>query len=124
MNDQEWERMRGFIAWGMLGVIIIIGVSIVASLVLLGQRSSAMFNPFFFHAFFPFHFGFLVPIFLIFVIFLLARWIFWPWREQSSHSFTSQCHDNAQSMVKERYTKGEITKEQFEQMTLDLKRAD
>lgn len=121
MNDQEWKRARRFVAWGAFGLIILVAASIIASLLFFGLRSSGTFYPFFPAYFFPFHFGFLVPLFLLFVIFLVARWIFWPWSEGHSHRFTSQYHDNAQSILKERYAKGEITKVQFEQMMLDLK---
>jgi putative membrane protein len=125
MNDQEWKRVRGFIAWGILGIIILVGVSIVASLVFFGPRSSGNFYPFFFPVFFfPFHFGLIGGIFLIFIIFLVVRWVFWPWREGNSYHSYPQYHDNSYNILKERYARGEITKEQFEQMTLDLKRND
>jgi putative membrane protein len=125
MNDQEWRRMRGFIAWGVFGLVILLGVSIIASLLFFGPRSSGTFYPFFPAFFFPFHFGWLGSIFIILLVFLIVRWVFLPWRRNgNSPSSYSQYHDGAHSILKERYAKGEITKEQFEQMMLDLKRSD
>jgi putative membrane protein len=125
MNDQEWRRVRRFIAWSIFGLIVLVGVSIIASLPFFGPRSSGTFHPFFPAFFFPFHFGWLGGIFLIFVVLLIARWVFLPWRNEDSSTSYSQNHDNAaQYILKERYAKGEITKEQFEQMMLDLKRSD
>ena len=128
MNDQEWKRVRGFIAWGVFGLIILVAVSIIASLLFLGPRASGTFYPFFpAFFFFPFHFGWLVGgIFLILVFFLIARWVFLPWRNgNTSSSYRQPSGDNsARNVLKERYAKGEITKEQFEQMMLDLKRSE
>jgi putative membrane protein len=125
MNDQEWERVRGFIGWGIVGLIILAGASIVASLVSFGPRSYGTLHPFF-PAFFPFHFGLLGGIFLIFVVFLVARWVFWPSSRgrNSIRSYSQQHHDDASDILKERYAKGEITKEQFEQIMRDLKQHD
>lgn len=57
MSDQEWRRIRRFLAWGVFGLIILIGVSIIASLLFFGARSQGTFYPFFPAYFFPFHFG-------------------------------------------------------------------
>jgi hypothetical protein len=65
MNDQEWRRARGFVAWGIFGLIVLVGVSIIASLLSFGLGSSGAFYPFFRAFFFPFHFGWLGGIFLI-----------------------------------------------------------
>jgi putative membrane protein len=124
MSDQEWRRIRRFVAWGIFGLILLVGVSIIASLLFFGTRTSGTFYSFF-PGFFPFHFGWLGGIFIILVFFLIARWIFSPWRNGNSSTSYSQKSDNgAQYILKERYAKGEITKEQFEQMLLDLKRTD
>ena len=122
MNDQEWRRARGYIAWGIFGLIILVAASIIASLLIFGPRSPGTFYPFFF----PFHFGWLGGIFIILVFFLIARWIFLPWRNgNTSGSYRQHSDDNsARNILKERYAKGEITKEQFEQMMLDLKRSE
>jgi putative membrane protein len=124
MNDPEWRRVRGFIAWGVFGLVILVGVSIIASLLVFGLRSPGTFYPFFPAFFFPFHFGWLGSIFIFLVVFLIARWVFLPRRNGNSLSSYSQYHDGAHKILKERYAKGEITKEQFEQMMLDLKRSD
>ena len=126
MNDQEWRRVRRFIAWGVFGLIVLVGVSIIASLLFFGARWSGSFYPFFPAFFFPFHFGWLGGIFIILVFFLISRWVFLPWRNgNTSSSYWQHSGDNsARNILKERYAKGEITKEQFEQMTLDLKRSE
>ena len=126
MTDQEWKRVREFIAWGVFGLIVLVGISIIASLLFFGPRSSGTFYPFFPTFFFPFHFGWLGGIFIVLVFFLLARWVFLPWRNGNTSSSHRQHHDDngAINILKERYAKGEITKEQFEQIMLDLKRSE
>jgi putative membrane protein len=125
MNDQQCRRARGFIAWGIFGLIILVGVLIIASLLFFGARSQGTFYPFFPAYFFPFHFGWLGGIFLSLVVFLIARCVFLPWRNGNQTSSSSQHHDDgAYSILKELYAKGELTKEQFQQMMLDLKRSD
>jgi putative membrane protein len=125
MNDQEWRRARGFIAWGVFGLIILVAASIIASLLFFGLRSPGTFYPFSPAFFFPFHFGWLGGIFIILLVLLIASWVFLPWRNRNLPGSYSRPHDDgAYSILKERYAKGEITKEQFEQMMLDLKRSN
>jgi putative membrane protein len=117
MNDQESTRVGKYVAWGLVGLIILVGVSIATSLIFFASRSSGSFYPLF--PIFPFHFGLFGGIFLIFIIFLVARLLFWPRRKyylNSNSHHSSDAHD----ILRERYAKGEITKEQFEQMMRDL----
>src|SRR5215469_11574301 len=123
MNDQESKSLRRYVVWGLLGLIILVGASIAASVVFFVSRSSATSYPFFPFPFFPFHFGFLGIILLLFIIFWVARWGFWPWNGRR-RDYYSEYRDQADEILRERYAKGEITKEQFEQMMQDLKRHD
>lgn len=121
MSDQESIRIRRIIGWGIIGLIAVVGISIALSFYFAPWRPGGGFGyPFFF----PFHFGWLGGILLIFIILFIARWFLWPWRRRGGpgyHSDSSnQQRPDAVSIVKERYAKGEITKEQFEQMMRDL----
>ena len=122
MNDQESKSLRRYVVWGLLGLIIIVGASIATSVVFFVSRSPATSYPSF-PIFFPFHFGFLGIILLLFIIFWVARWWFWPWNGRR-RAYYSEYRDQADEILRERYAKGEITKEQFEQMMQDLKRHD
>jgi putative membrane protein len=119
MNNRESGGVKRYVAWGILGLIILVGVSIATSLIFFAHRSSGSFYPFF--PFFPFHFG-LFGIFFIFIILLVARWVFWlrSWYYPGSSSQNNQ----ARNILRERYAKGEITMEQFEKMMRELKQYD
>ncbi len=132
MTNQESNSTRRIVGWGIIivGLIIVIGLLIAVSLYYFAPWRPGVVGgdfdyPFFFPSF-PFHFGWLGPIFLILIVFLIARWFFWPLRERggegaSYYLYPKQQRPDAESIVKERYAKGEITKEQFEQMLRDLR---
>lgn len=74
--------------------------------------------------FFPF--GFFFAFFWIFAIFWFIRWIFWPrrWGYGWGWGYYGRRYwgygDRAYYILRERYARGEITKEQFDQMMRDL----
>jgi len=67
---------------------------------------------FFFPFFFPFGF-----IFFIFIVLVLSRLLFWPWGWRRGYWHH---HDEAADILRQRYARGEITKDQFTQMMRDL----
>jgi putative membrane protein len=106
MSERESIRVRQIAGWGIIGLIAVIAVSIALSFYFApGDRGF----------FFPFHFGWLGGIFLIFLVFWIAKWFFWPRGGWYRHGYRT-----AESILKERYAKGEISKEQFDQMMRDL----
>ncbi len=72
--------------------------------------------PFFGWYFFPFGF-----FFIFFIVFFVARVIFWPWgwgwgwRRRYGYGY-----GDAHEILRQRYARGEISKEQFDQMSRDL----
>jgi putative membrane protein len=119
MSEQGSNRIRRIIGWGIIGLIVVIGLSVALSLYFAPWRPGGFDYPFFF---FPFHFSWLGAIFLIFIILLLAKWLLRPWRRgERYYSYPHQQRVDPASIVRERYAKGEITKEQFDQMLRDLR---
>ena len=121
MSNQESTRVGKYVAWGLVGLMILVGISIATSLIFFASRSSGNFYPPI--QFFPFHFGLFSAIFLIFIIFLIARLLFWP-RSKYYLNSNSRHRIDAREILRERYAKGEITMEQFEKMMRDLKQYD
>jgi putative membrane protein len=79
--------------------------------------------------FFPFGFGWVWGLFGIFFVFWIFRWIFWGWGGGWGWGWGWgwgyrgrywRRYDQAVAILRERYAKGEITKEQFDQMMRDL----
>jgi uncharacterized membrane protein len=93
------------IAWGIVGLIAVIGISIALSFYFAPRPLGGFYYPFF-----ALHFGWLGGIFLLFIVFWIARWFIWPWRGGYYYRYQ---HSNAEFILKERYAKGEITREHF-----------
>ena len=104
------DRARRIIGWSLMVAIAAIGISIVVLLLLAPRFADGPY---------PFRFGWFGSIFLIFAGFWVARWLIWPWRGR--YPYPHQYRTDAASIVRERYAKGEITREQFEQMLRDLR---
>jgi putative membrane protein len=116
--DGGRHRMRPF-GWVVLGLL---AAFVVGSLALWGFSLATGHAPFFFSApypyFFFFPFGFLFFLFFVFFIVRLIFWGgWWGWRGR----YRGYYHwGDAKEVLRQRYARGEITKEQFEQMNRDL----
>jgi uncharacterized membrane protein len=108
MSDQSgrsWNLSR------LVGVLLMMPIGIVLAFVLLYFGvSRGGFSP-----------GELLVVFLvIFVVLSVARMLFWRSRRGSMRRYWRQ--DESVRILRERYARGEITKEQFDQTLQDLKR--
>lgn len=107
MSEHDSSRIRQIAGLSIVGVVTVIGIAIAASL---------FFSPRPLGGFLPF--GWFGGIFLIFIVFWVARWLIWPWK---GGYYAGYRYRNAESILRERYAKGEITREQFQQVMDDLK---
>jgi putative membrane protein len=71
--------------------------------------------PYFGWFLFPFGFSF-----VIFILFFAFRWLWFPWRGRYYLGGWYRHRDEAEDILRQRYARGEITKDQFDQMTRDL----
>ena len=61
------------------------------------------------------------PLFLLFALFWAVRWFLWPWGWGGGYSRRGYWHgDESYYILRARYARGEITKEQYDQMMRDL----
>jgi uncharacterized membrane protein len=109
MTQQERNsRLMQFAGW-VIGLIILIGISIAASLIFAPWSSGSGFYPFFF----PFHFGWLGGIFLVFIVFLVLRLLFWP-RRWNDHRPDLHYRDDAH-----KYSERDMPKEKLQKNSLN-----
>jgi len=116
---------RGMMGWifGALVLLLLVGVFVVPFF----YGSVAGPNGYYPRPYFFFPFGFLI---FFFVIFFVSRGLFggwgWGWRGGYSRGYWRHggYWGDAEEILKLRYAKGEITKEQFDQMMRDLQAHD
>lgn len=122
MSENDWGRPSRIFRWVMVGVVILIAVWFVTSLVffVMQPMQSAYYPMQGFHPFF-FPFGWLFGFFAIFILFGALRWLFWPWGYGHRRRYW-RYRDESYYILRERYAKGELTKEQYEQMMQDLQK--
>ena len=111
--SRDLSRNRG-IPWFSVAIAVLV-VAILA-IVVLGSflRPPEYATGQAFYPWFPFGFFWIWPLFGFLFIFLVARWFFWGWGWRSG--YRRYYESDAERILAERYAKGEITKEQFEQM--------
>ncbi len=113
---EEHRRRRRRIGLVFLGVVLAIAVLFV---VLLYERGTAGSGggPYFF----PW-WGFFGIFFLLWIAFFAVRVAFWTTRGSGSRRYNGGGpHQNAWAIARQRYARGEITREQYQQIMNDLR---
>ena len=103
MNGYGWRRPSFLVAFGVLALLVLV---------------AALFLPPFVRTFYPF--GFFRGFIFFFLFFGAFRWFFWGWGWRRGYGYYGGHDDRAHRILRERYARGEITKEQLDQMMRDL----
>jgi putative membrane protein len=109
-NDNQSNHRRPW--WRIFGFILMLPIGIIIALVLIFAINGNSGNP-------PGHL--LLILLAIFLVLFIVRMIFWSsrrrhWRQQLEKNRPIR-------ILRERYARGEITKEQFDQMLQDIRRS-
>lgn len=117
MHDGEWQRGRTWAYIGLGVMFVLIGAGIFFS-VLNGNTVTSM--PIYYPGQFWMPFFWVWPLVGVFFVVWVIGWAFsWPWRSRGSR-YGRRWGDPAHQILRERYARGEITKDQFDQMMRDL----
>jgi putative membrane protein len=109
--------------FGAVFALFLVGL-VVGLLAFIGVFGRFAPGPYYAGPFFFFPFGFLVLAFLIFAVFRFAFWG-WGWRRGYYHgSWGASSDPYALQILDQRYARGEITKEQYDQMKNDILRKE
>ncbi len=112
-NGNEAAHFRRMVRWGIIGLFVLIGAAIVVSILFRAFVAPGPYYPGFF--FFPF------GLLFLFLLFFGFRWFFrpWGWGWGYRPGYWGQGQD-AVEILKQRYARGELTRDQFEQMMRDV----
>jgi putative membrane protein len=106
---------RAWLLLPVLGVVAVVGIA--AAFYFYGPSPVSAYP---YYGWFPFPWFFIFPV--IFLIFFAFRWIWWGGWGWRGGWYYRQYYDPALEILKERFARGELTKEQYEQMAKDLER--
>ena len=98
----------------MILALVLVALSVIFLVV---RPISATYRPSYYPFFFPV--GIFFWIFIFFSVFWMLRWVFRPWGYRRRDW---RYRDESYYILRTRYAKGEITKEQFEQIMQDLEK--
>jgi len=121
----QTRHRRGMIGWVIGGLVILL----LAGLFVVPLLNGLPARPFAYYPFFFFPFGFLIFFFAIFFVVRVLVWGLgwgWGWRGGYSRGYWrgQGYYGDAKEILRQRYAKGEINKDQFDQMMRDLKAQD
>ena len=125
MQSNYDERHHGGIhwfGWLILALLLVAVVVFVGSILVHGYYApTTPYAGYPFYGWFFFPFGFIFFFIIIFFIFRLAFWGFggWGWRRRYWYG-RGYGYGDAKEILRQRYARGEITKDQFDQMMRDL----
>ena len=120
-SQYGWRHPGRFFLWGFVAFLAVVGTIAAVSYIF---RPIAAGYPFGW-GFFPF--GFFFAFFWIFAVFWFVRFLFWPSRWGYRHrqwGYGWGYSDRAYYILRERYARGELTKDQYDQMVRDLQQHD
>ncbi len=120
VHSRSVRSRKGFMGW-ILGILLaILVVGLVASVLFYNAPYMTGPGPYYYypHPFFGFFFFPLGFILFFIFIFFIVRLAFRPWRRGYYGHWRTW--DDAHEILRQRYARGEITKDQFEQMQRDL----
>jgi putative membrane protein len=98
----------------IIGVLVVVGLAV--AFFFYGPHAVGVYP--WYGWWFPFPLFFIIPV--IFLVFFGFRWFLWGGWGWGGRWYYNQYDDRAVEILKERFARGEITKEEFERMAKDL----
>ena len=117
--DGGYRHPMRWIGWVVFALVLVALIGFLGDIAYRGFGPMATYGGYPFFGWFFFPFGFIFFFIFIFFIFRVAFWGFggWGWRRRYWYGYG---YSDAHEILRQRYAKGEITKDQYDQMTRDL----